>query len=405
MNRKKDLWLIIIVCIFQFSCKNNADIPDHHVGLRLELQGKKYEKLVLFTQYPVKEFEPWAAKEFEGITSDGYHWLFIVPDSINQLTDGYNIKVRPFDFQNNRDTLLTFTTKEFPDGKKVKGITLEKKETILRGTYRTKDSESFADVDMGYLLVDTFVMSPTLIYDIYNLEIKEKTEKRSDIELALLYPDFSTFKKEENYDKKLQEWATLVKQYPDSKYFLRQFVDQSTGYKNKNDMKLVFDNFSPYLKNTDTGKSVEVFLLKKIIPVDHIDTLQLRNSKTNRLEPVVSDPSKPTLIVFSASWCGPCHKLIPTLKEIYAEYASSLNMVYISTDKEESVTAWKELMEKEQIPWRSLLAEDKTDGLYEKYAIKGIPFSMIIYKNKETEIYPGNKDELHRLLSDMTGKK
>ena len=168
-------------------------------------------------------------------------------------------------------------------------------------------------------------------------------------------------------------------------------------------MKLVFDNFSEKMKLSDFGKRIAEYLSQQIMQVS-IYTKQLTNSKTNQLELVIINNDKPTLILFSASWCAPCHKLIPQLKKIYNELSPTMDMVYISMDREKSVESWKELMKKERIPWRSLLAGDKIDGFYETYSIKGIPYAMMVCDTVIQPVNPITKEKLHEMLV-MLGKK
>jgi len=67
-------------------------------------------------------------------------------------------------------------------------------------------------------------------------------------------------------------------------------------------------------------------------------------------EYIVSDITKYTFVIFSTSWCAPCHKLISLLKELYSKKNTVIEFIYISIDEDNRKKNWKELMVKEQIP-------------------------------------------------------
>ncbi|MCR5157758.1 MAG: AhpC/TSA family protein [Prevotella sp.] len=60
--------------------------------------------------------------------------------------------------------------------------------------------------------------------------------------------------------------------------------------------------------------------------------------------------NKLTILDFWASWCGPCRREMPFMKELYAKYQSKgLGIVGISLD--ESASEWNRAIEELKIPW------------------------------------------------------
>ncbi len=383
-------YIISIFIFLSYSC-NEIKIPKDTVLLELQLDGRKYKQLKLFAEVNLNG--PIFGEEIEGFSEDGYNWRFYIPDSINNKIEAYLIKTQDFDFLNNRDGMLSFSNTKI-SSKAKSAVHFSEKKFIIKGKYLKTRERSYEG--LAYLLVDTFVESPTISYDLYDVVIPQK-KYYSDFELSLLFPDFDSLVID-GYKKELAKRIGLVKKYPQSKYLFDNIIT-ITGYKNKEDMKLVFDNFSDSLKNSQQGKQMMEYLTE-IVELAALDTTKLLNTKTKQSELIIEDSSKYTLVIFSASWCGPCHKQIPLLKGIYNDLGKKLNIVYISIDHKNDIDSWNKLIEKENIPWRSLFADEKYKGLKEKYSIAGIPHSILIYPNgKEEKIDVRNNSEKEKLYN------
>lgn len=144
-------------------------------------------------------------------------------------------------------------------------------------------------------------------------------------------------------------------------------------------MQELYNMFSEKLRMGGIGRSFQEYF--KQFSEKFQDTL-LPNSLTGTAEPIVLNEDKYTMLVFSASWCAPCHALIPTLKELYGKKKDVLDIVYVSLDNKEQEAAWKRLLEKEAIPWRALCVDGKVDEMRNKYQVMAIPWTYLIYPRK-----------------------
>jgi thiol-disulfide isomerase/thioredoxin len=71
---------------------------------------------------------------------------------------------------------------------------------------------------------------------------------------------------------------------------------------------------------------------------------------------------KVRIINFWASWCAPCVKELPYFKQIAENYASQVEVIFISLDFAEEIEKAKKILSKKQIGWDSyLLDETKYD--------------------------------------------
>lgn len=95
------------------------------------------------------------------------------------------------------------------------------------------------------------------------------------------------------------------------------------------------------------------------------------------------------LVDFWASWCGPCRRLIPVLKDVYASQPKGrLQILSCSCDRD--VDAWRKALEEEQMPWPQI-HENEQYICNDKYGVVGIPTTILI--DKEGMIIARNPDE------------
>ena len=99
------------------------------------------------------------------------------------------------------------------------------------------------------------------------------------------------------------------------------------------------------------------------------------------------DSTKTNLIVFWASWCQPCWKEMPTLREIYKEFGSNENFRMVSVSIDEDGKDWRDGLVKAELPWEQAIALGEEDMLKAKYNFIGIPY--IIIADKERKLIKG----------------
>lgn len=108
--------------------------------------------------------------------------------------------------------------------------------------------------------------------------------------------------------------------------------------------------------------------------------------------------AKYTLIEFWASWCGPCIRTIPDLKEMYdMTLREEFDVVAISLDK--SVANWKNATEKHNIEWSQLSSLKVWDcESVSKYGLTFIPATVLVDENGVIVARNPSMDELRIYL-------
>ena len=81
-----------------------------------------------------------------------------------------------------------------------------------------------------------------------------------------------------------------------------------------------------------------------------------------------------------ATWCGPCKREIPFLKEVEKAYhGKNIEFVSISVDKAKDHATWKKMVEEKELTGIQLFAENDWNSNFVKgYKINGIPRFILI---------------------------
>ena len=132
---------------------------------------------------------------------------------------------------------------------------------------------------------------------------------------------------------------------------------------------------SKEVKNSFHGKKLREYLNTFLIGKNAPEfTAKDVNGKEYSLRSLLKG-NKYLLVDFWASWCAPCRKGIPEVKEFAKKYAKDgLVILSISTDAKRE--DWVKALEEEQMPWTNLLDED--GSIKKAYDVGGIPSVFLI---------------------------
>lgn len=359
--------------------------------ITFHLKGKKYDQLSLKADIGGPNHLS-NNKFFIGQSTDGYNWTFNIPDSINKMIDYYAIVTKPYDSKTNTYYCAKFKGLTNSDPSSYNFVFDEKCPSIEAKYIETK-ARSGVPGDGNYFAVnDTIIVDGiSRSEDIFKVNFKgEDTE----LELSMKYPSFG-FLDMDNYKTSVAEKSYIAQQYPDSKYLMRMFWNIAGDFKSVDDAKKIFDNFSEKNRSNGFGKEIGSYIK---LYSSAFDNDSLKNSFSGSLEPIIIDFTKFNLIIFSASWCGPCHKLIPSLKEINNDLNDNLNMIYVSLDENNKVNDWIKLIKDNNIPWRSLLASGHTKEIEDKYDAADLPHMLLVNPDKTVKkIDLRNKEDKEKL--------
>ena len=204
----------------------------------------------------------------------------------------------------------------------------------------------------------------------------------------------------------------FFRQHPDSYaalyHFNQEFLN-SALYK-VDSLETIFTAFSPQVKSTPLGQSVAMALKKKktLLIGNEMPTFSFRTSEGNELDLTSFRTKKYVLLCFWDSWCAPCIRSLPVLKEINVQYGDSdLQLIHVSLDRTEK--KWKESLNRYPMKWLQTLDlppyinDTKVDDLFD---IAFIPQYFLIDKQGKL-IYHNvqvDDDEDYKKLKEMLKK-
>jgi thiol-disulfide isomerase/thioredoxin len=329
--------------------------------LRLHIKGIEYDSLQLVIRTDGE------SHRVNGITTDKQSWLFLYSDSIYERHTRMSIEAQ------NTDSLIQLLGFSIPtsnqDTLKVGDFSFERKAVVNAQFLQTGRYEKLAFFRFRDFIDDDFLVS----YD-------------DDKELSLMssvrdvYSRFSNAFNDLSYDEVLKKSIEITAAHPSSQYLIARVASTLRSYDSVNDIKKIFQHFSDDNKSSYFGREIN-----RYINMTFFENSFLPSWNTEQIEPIIQDTTKYSLIVFSASWCAPCHKLVPDLKIIHNELQNYMNIIYISLDEQRWVQNWRDFMIKENIPWRSLLAIENIEEIRNKYFVQGIPYSLFVYPDGKME--------------------
>lgn len=125
--------------------------------------------------------------------------------------------------------------------------------------------------------------------------------------------------------------------------------------------------------------------------------------KVISLSSVVSNPdNRYVLLDFWATWCGPCVKALPQLKDAYAKYHEKGFEIY-SVSQDPSDRRWKPFLQENGMTWINVLDDNagrKNSKAWKDYALNGIPTVLLIDGETGEIIARGHHLDLDAILSE-----
>jgi thiol-disulfide isomerase/thioredoxin len=106
-----------------------------------------------------------------------------------------------------------------------------------------------------------------------------------------------------------------------------------------------------------------------------------------------------------ATWCGPCIKELPNIKDVYAKHqAAGVEVIGVNID--ENPEDLKEFLAKEQLPWKMVVSNDPAKKGFETQLVQGlgitgIPFIAVIGRDGKVAALHARGEALTKKIEEL----
>lgn len=377
--------LVIVLCISCLSLYSQGK-PSNDYKLVVTLRNAPFNTLSLIDYNDKKTIF------IDGKKIDQFKWEFIISDSIVLNSEYMMLAVPDKDTVANAYHQIRFFRNFGNTNTSLVNIGVQYKLNYIEADY--KEQTLFEKEKVSIFSKTDSTVIGNLICDDFDLVVKNDS---SDIMVRSFEPNFGWFmnlqdQSHSSYEKKLQSYINLSKQFPNSRYLVTYLALNLYKFKTRKDVKSIYENFSNTWKELKWSKKIENYLSGDFI------NSSLVNLDTKQLEPIVQNISKYNLITFSASWCIPCIEEIPLLKDLYKDLNRHVNFTYISIDDQKDIRRFQDLLIKYEVTWRTLYAYKDLEKVKELYFVVGIPHSLLIYPDGHMEVMDIRNEENQKKL-------
>lgn len=192
---------------------------------------------------------------------------------------------------------------------------------------------------------------------------------------ALYHIDEDLFYKIDN--KTIAVIKEKLRKYPFSFHLLYNIEDNKNSF-SPQQVDEFLKLFKGEITESKSFKKLSAYNKKRFNEKN--SAMPLLEDTTGKKSAVLDSRYKKHLVIFWASWCGPCRQEIPSLKTIYNSKDSDLEFISISIDTDKN--AWNKALKEEQMNWKQFVINEK-DPDYEKVQMRfrlngAIPYTVLV---------------------------
>lgn len=202
---------------------------------------------------------------------------------------------------------------------------------------------------------------------------------------------------------KFNEIVKAIKCNSFSFYFLKKITSNREQY-SKDELKKILSYFDEDVQKSRSANRLKEHILNSLEEGENTKSLSLTSDK-GIIKKDINKTAKLNMLIFWASWCGPCRLEIPQLRKI-KESIKNKNFYMASISIDRIKKDWDKALIQEKLNWDQFLVnESEIDKIKAQYAFSAIP--LVVFTNgdgKELARFSGYSEDhvnsYKKLISD-----
>lgn len=208
-----------------------------------------------------------------------------------------------------------------------------------------------------------------------------------------------------HFEKLLKVQSQWMLSNYDNEYAMYLISNRSTTNETGSDLKAIYEKFSDRVKTSDSGKKLKAEIDRLLIsdPGVKAPNFTLKDVRSGKEISLSDYKGSYVLLDFWGSWCSPCRRSHPELREKYSKYKSDqFEILGLAQDKTDEVII--EAATEDGITWPQVRLTEQRAGQYnvtELFGIKFYPTKILVDPNG---VIIARNDEITNKLKEIFGK-